>query len=253
MDYVEPERKELVLQQDSYEDELPYVPTTLPQERSAAIPIVPIKQRSTYEMKTCPIERPRSTTPINPSCLEEYCEEVMGNFNSEAITKTIEKLKISLPRHESVEKTVKSPRKPSNTNWFEFAEKGISMGRRSSLTQESDTPPPLPPKGVQKEWINFEEIPERRKPPKRIQTLPSRGHIEVPDSVLQDNVVYNYVNPEECKCECHEIRDRERKKEAGGVQEDELPLLDDEQADEEKDKERLKLDVAIADRRSVVR
>lgn len=76
LDTSEPERKAIVLQQDSFEDELPYVPTTLPLERSAALPIVPVKQRSTYEYKTCPIERPRSTTPINPSCLEEYCEEV---------------------------------------------------------------------------------------------------------------------------------------------------------------------------------
>ncbi|KAJ3658673.1 hypothetical protein Zmor_010398 [Zophobas morio] len=262
LDFLEPERKGLVVQQDSYEDELPYIPTTLPQERSAAVPIVPVKQRSTFEMKTYPIERPRSTTPINPSCLEEYCEEVMGNFNTETVTKTIEKLKISLPKHESMDKPAKSPRKPSNTNWFEFAEKGISTsGRRSSLTQESETPPPLPPKGIQKEWINFEEIPERRKPPKRIQTLPSRGHIDVPDSVLQDNVVYNYVNPEECKCECHEITAREREKRekgsGGNVQEDELPLLEDEQMDDEKAVtevavDRLKLDAAIADRRSIV-
>lgn len=42
---VESERKGLVLQQDSFEDELPYVPTTLPLERSVAVPIVPVKQR----------------------------------------------------------------------------------------------------------------------------------------------------------------------------------------------------------------
>lgn len=42
---VEPERKGLVLQQDSFEDELPYIPTTLPLERSVAVPIVPVKQR----------------------------------------------------------------------------------------------------------------------------------------------------------------------------------------------------------------
>lgn len=45
MDVVEPERKGLVFQQDSFEDELPYVPTTLPLERSVAVPIVPVKQR----------------------------------------------------------------------------------------------------------------------------------------------------------------------------------------------------------------
>lgn len=263
VDAIEPERKGLVLQQDSFEDELPYVPTTLPQERSVAIPIVPIKQRSTFEMKTCPIERPRSTTPINPSCLEEYCEEIIGSVNTENITKTIEKLKISLPlKDESSERhsKAKSPRKTSsNSNWAAFAEKGIAP-RRSSLTQEETTPPPLPPKGVQKEWINFEEIPERRKPPKRIQTIPSRGNIEVPETVLQENVVYSYVNPEDCKCECHEInarKDRKAEEETvAQIQEDEVPLLEDDPGDEDKSTtetfDRIKLDIAI-DSRSIIR
>lgn len=263
VDAIEPERKGLVLQQDSFEDELPYIPTTLPQERSVAVPIVPIKQRSTFEMKTCPIERPRSTTPINPSCLEEYCEEIIGSVNTENITKTIEKLKISLPlKEESSERhsKAKSPRKTSsNSNWASFAEKGISP-RRSSLTQEETTPPPLPPKGVQKEWINFEEIPERRKPPKRIQTIPSRGNIEVPETVLQENVVYSYVNPEDCKCECHEInarKDRKTEEEpAPHIQEDEVPLLEDDPGDEDKSTtetfDRIKLDIAI-DNRSIIR
>lgn len=91
--------------------------------------------RSTFEMKTCPIERPRSTTPINPSCLEEYCEEVLGNINVENITKTIEKLKIILPRDDHAQRHSKttSPRKtPSNPTWTAFAEKGISPQRRSS-------------------------------------------------------------------------------------------------------------------------
>lgn len=264
LDISEPERKAIVLQQDSFEDELPYIPTTLPLERSAAVPIVPVKQRSAFEIKTCPIERPRSTTPINPSCLEEYCEEVMGSFNVESVTKTIEKLKISLPRNESFDKTskVKSPRKKeSNTNWQEFAEKGISIATRSTPTQVGDTPPPLPPKGLQKAWINFEEIPEKRKAPKRIQTIPSRSYIEVPESTLQESVVYNYVNPEECKCECHEInakeRERQNKEAHVPVQEDELPLLEDDVPDEDKIGadclERMRLDVTVSDCRSVIR
>lgn len=40
--------------------------------RSVAVPLVPVKERLAAEMKTCPIDRPRSTTPINPSSLEEY-------------------------------------------------------------------------------------------------------------------------------------------------------------------------------------
>ncbi|VEN44996.1 unnamed protein product [Callosobruchus maculatus] len=270
LDVTEPERKAIVLQQDSFEDELPYVPTTLPLERSAAVPIVPVRQRSTFEIKTCPIERPRSTTPINPSCLEEYCEEVMGTFNVESITQTIEKLRISLPRNESIEKgsKVKSPRK-KDANWQEFAGKSI----KKTTPVQSETPPPLPPKGIQKSWINFEEIPEKRKAPKRIQTIPSRSYIEVPESVLQESVIYNYVNPEECKCECHEISAKEREKrsregsrdssresrdgtlETRVVQEDELPLLEDDNAEDEKveqfeSKSRSKLDVA--DCRSIV-
>ncbi|KAG5897557.1 hypothetical protein JTB14_007272 [Gonioctena quinquepunctata] len=247
LDVSEPERKAIFLQQDSFEDELPYIPTTLPQERSSAIPIVPIKQRTTFEMKTFPIERPRSTTPINPSCLEEYCEEVMGSFITESVLSTIEKLKISLPRNESFDKSskLKSPRKKdSNTNWFEFAEKGIS---RSTT---ADVPPPLPPKGVQKAWINFEDIPEKRKAPKRIQTIPSRSYIEVPESVLQDSVLYNYVNPDECKCECHELNSREQHNEEsqGAMQEDELPLLGDDNHEDEKNglgsSERLRLEAS---------
>ncbi|XP_045479226.1 uncharacterized protein LOC123684130 isoform X2 [Harmonia axyridis] len=221
---LEPEAKSLVVQ-DSFEDELPYIPTTLPQERSAALPIVPIKQRNTYEMKTCPIDRPRSTTPINPNSLEEYCEDLVCNSNQEKNAKSIEKLKISLPRLDSSDKASKSPKKPVNTNWFDFAEK-CHTGRKSS--GEAETPPPLPPKGVQREWINFEEVPERKKLAKRIQTIPSRGHIDVPDTVLQDHVVYNYVNPDECKCECHEKKERKKEADLKMVQEDEIPLLENE-------------------------
>lgn len=211
----EHERKGLVLQQDSFEDELPYVPTTLPLERSCAIPIVPIKQRATYEIKTCPIERPRSTTPINPNCLEEYCEEMTTPSCSG-------KLRISLPREDSLPSTSsglekfkdKCPRK-----WTDF----VPSGSQSSY--KTEPAPPLPPRGAPKDWINFEEIPERRKPPKRIQTIPSnKGSTTLqPQSTAEDtNVIYSYVNPEDCKCECHEAIP----KPAERPDEDEQPLLD---------------------------
>ena len=44
-DELETERRGLFGQQDSLEDELPFVPTTLPQERSRGICLVPSKQR----------------------------------------------------------------------------------------------------------------------------------------------------------------------------------------------------------------
>lgn len=44
----------------------------------------------------------------------------------------------------------------------------------------------------------LENIPEKRKPAKRITTLP---HKEGEHHVHYN---YNYVNPDECQCECHE-------------------------------------------------
>ncbi|XP_044729616.1 mucin-5AC [Chrysoperla carnea] len=256
------ERKTLVFQTDSFDDEeLPYVPTTLPLERSVAVPIVPIKQRATFEMKTCPIERPRSTTPINPSTIDDYCyyDQTSSSSTSSTLSRQqrkqiTEKLRISLPRTTDNTTTstsstldrkthkLKSPRNKGISNpkaWQEFADKGIasssggassgagshqSTPSSSSKHEHDDSgddvpPPPLPPRSAPKEqtkqWINFEEIPEKHKPPKRIQTIPSRSHIDVPPGVVEasatgvsttnsENIIYNYVNPEDCQCECHE-------------------------------------------------
>lgn len=180
----EHELKTLVFQQDSFEDDdLPYIPTTLPLERSVAVPIVPVKQRG--EIKMCPIDRPRSTTPINPNCLDDYCED--------GVTTAEPKLRISLPKEDLLQGKGKSPRK-----WADFAE--MDMGGSSS-----PPPPPLPPRGAPKDWINFEEVPERRKPPKRIQIIPSSSNRT---TTAEENVIYSYVNPEDCKCECHELAPR---------------------------------------------
>ena len=120
------ERKGLVVQQDSFEEELPYVPTTLPQERSVAVPMVPIKQRIA-DMKTCPIERPRSTTPINPSLLEDYMQ------TEDVREQAVEKMRICLPREDSISGRAKSPRRVTKT-WFEFAEQGILISNICRIT-----------------------------------------------------------------------------------------------------------------------
>lgn len=241
-----------LMQQESFDDELPYVPTTLPEERSVGVPLVPIKERSLMEVKTCPVERPRSTTPMNPSCLEEYCESGLDDLNN--ISKPCEKLKISLPRKNSRERGVqssKSPRRTSNASgksWFEFAEQNIggtpvSGGSISGANFDSwnqsnqiEDPPPLPPRKPQNvsQWINFENIPEKRKPPKRITTLPNKECSL--SSKGANHPQYSYVNPEECTCECHEHdRDGGNSNQkaismdaVGGVlsPEDEMPLLD---------------------------
>ncbi|XP_063993944.1 microtubule-associated protein futsch isoform X1 [Diachasmimorpha longicaudata] len=181
-----PDERKGLFNEESFEEDLPYVPTTLPLEKSVAVPMLPVKQRI-QEVKTIPIERPRSTTPINPTLLDEF---VLQTAHDE---KRVERMKISLPREDSFK--LKSPRKHATNTFSEFAGRVAPDSKRSGKTPSP--PPPLPPRAAPRpsNWINFEEIPERRKAPKRIQTIP-RAEDEPKG--------YSYVQPEECRCECHE-------------------------------------------------
>ncbi|XP_028155948.1 skin secretory protein xP2-like [Ostrinia furnacalis] len=58
------------------------------------------------------------------------------------------------------------------------------------------------------EWIDFEEVPEKRKQPKRIQTLPSAA-VGAAGAAAARDVVFSYVAPDECRCECHARADDE--------------------------------------------
>lgn len=220
-----------LVSQESFDDELPYIPTTLPEEKAQGVNLIPMKERANMEVKTCPLDRPRSTTPLNPSHLEEYIGGV--GFNTpdspfELPGSTLvrgEKLRISLPRKDSKKdvQSSKSPRRISNASgksWFEFAEEGLRatahLERKDSNKQlimqkpMPPPPPPLPPhpppqplqfgkkpseadgkpktpnlskppvttpkastqRKLSGHWIDFENIPEKRKPPKKITTLP---------------------------------------------------------------------------------
>ncbi|CAL7941071.1 unnamed protein product [Xylocopa violacea] len=195
-----PDERKGLFYEESFEEDLPYVPTTLPMEKSVAIPILPVKQRL-QEVRTIPIERPRSTTPINPTLLDEF---VMQTSLDE---RRVEKMRISLPRKESFK--LKSPRKHTANTFMEFAGKVPDGGWKGSNAGKSPSPPPLPPRASARpsNWINFEEIPEKRKAPKRIQTIP-RAEDEAKSGG------YSYVQPEECRCECHEEARRASIKEA---------------------------------------
>ncbi|XP_036346318.1 platelet binding protein GspB [Rhagoletis pomonella] len=276
-----------LVSQESF-DELPYVPTTLPEERAQGVPLIPMKDRANMELKTCPVERPRSTTPLNPSHLEEYCGIVTPQEPAYELSGSVpvrgEKLRISLPRKDSTKERVqsaKSPRRASNTSgksWFEFAEEGLranaaNLERKDSNKQliqqkkpekETKTKSPAgtattttvqttqtqitPTSGttttqrkLSGHWIDFENIPEKRKPPKRITALPKDGVISTttsssrthaaqtsgqhavhthahgqgpghghqppqPDVTMDGKIHYNYVKPEDCQCECHEAK-----------------------------------------------
>ncbi|KAL6436206.1 hypothetical protein ACFW04_004651 [Cataglyphis niger] len=220
-----PDERKGLFYEESFEEDLPYIPTTLPLEKSVAVPILPVKQRL-QEVRTIPIERPRSTTPINPTLLDEF---VMQTSLDE---RRVERMKISLPREDSFK--LKSPRRQyaSTMNTFtEFAGRvPPDGGRKSIITHgKSPSPPPLPPRAPAaattttvaattattrpSNWINFEEIPEKRKAPKRIQTIP-RPEDEIAKTIAGG---YSYVQPEECKCECHEESRRASMREAAAA------------------------------------
>lgn len=184
-----PDERKGLFYEESFEEDLPYIPTTLPLEKSVAVPILPVKQRL-QEVRTIPIERPRSTTPINPTLLDEF---VMQTSLDE---RRVERMKISLPREDSFK--LKSPKRHAANTFTEFAGK-VTEGGRNRGAGKSPSPPPLPPRAPTRptNWINFEEIPEKRKAPKIIQTIP-RTEDEV------KTTGYSYVQPEECRCECHE-------------------------------------------------
>ncbi|XP_055854415.1 uncharacterized protein LOC129918089 isoform X2 [Episyrphus balteatus] len=225
-----------LVSQESFDDELPYIPTTLPEERAHGVALIPMKERLHMELKTCPLDRPRSTTPLNPSHLEEYCgivaaaPEAGGDLDHRQPIRG-EKLRISLPKKDSAKDKAqksKSPRRTSTSSgksWFEFAEEAIRGPTTTTVTEnnklasipklpaaEECQPTPETPtsqaqviqgniRKLSDQWVDFQNIPEKRKTPKKITTLPK--------DTLADNKTmvehYNYVKPEECQCECHDV------------------------------------------------
>lgn len=197
------------MSQESYEDELPFALSNLPEEKPVGISLIPVRERALMEIKTCPVERPRSTTPLNPSFLEEYCgASHLFECETDSGIQRGEKIRISLPKKDCKDgaagQKTKSQRLATNVggkNWFEFAEKDIGCaGILKSPQNEASTSS----KGQHKshaattEWIDFDNIPEKRKPAKRITTLPQKSSM-----VTDHHVQYHYVNPEDCQCECH--------------------------------------------------
>lgn len=250
----------LVLQ-ESFDDELPYVPTTLPEERSSGLRIVPTKDRTQSELITIPVERPRSTTPINPASLENYCERKPSDASETSLVRG-EKLRISLPKQKAEQTKEKVQQKVitrrisnlSNKSWTEFAEqqqqpqpqaaaRKVEKGRKQSNSSQDDDPPPPPPskyhskKSLTSKWIDFENIPEKRQAPKKITTIPSsKEPVSEKNHKQGHHHQRHYVSPEECQCECHESltkKDTDSSKQSPAdsgktpSSDDSQPLLDD--------------------------
>ncbi|XP_047521306.1 flocculation protein FLO11 [Pieris napi] len=165
------ERRGLVVQ-ESFE-ELPYVPTTLPQERSLAVPIVPVRERG--GVSVAGVRRPRASRATNapPSAPLPTNAPPPTSLQPAppSAPPVVPRLHIRLPRRPRAASTSAAPPRLERPRTRSGSEVGSSR------------------KG---EWIDFSEVPERRKQPKRIQTLPAEGREAL-----------SYAPPERCRCECH--------------------------------------------------
>jgi len=149
------EEASLFQHQDSLEDELLYVPTTLPIERPLAATITPIRMRIS-QVKTTPTLRPRCSTFIGPSSIKDYSQIV----RSDSVEATEAKIKVQLPRRsDELESPPEENIKPiirrvpikaslSSGNWEAFA--GAALHRRNirrldTLPEEPSFSAPSPP------------------------------------------------------------------------------------------------------------
>ncbi|KAJ2937478.1 hypothetical protein O0L34_g17521 [Tuta absoluta] len=184
------ESRELVVQ-ESFEEELPYVPTTLPQERSRAVPMLPVRERGPHTHTTASVERPRSGStrgsgpplaPPPPPPVPAAVPPPPG-----------ERLRIRLPRRASAAATTNTTTTTTATS------RSRPRTRSGSGDGSSDA--------RKTEWINFSEVPERRKAARRIQTLPASVAGVVTgaraESPSPDEPPLSYVEPDQCRCECH--------------------------------------------------
>jgi hypothetical protein len=120
-----------IFMQESSEDDadLIYIPTTLPLEKSVGVQIVPVKDRcKEYCTSAIPLQRPRSSYPLNPASLNEYINNTFLESNNESA-----KMKINLPREDSMsnisDKKPKSPKNVAASAWVSFASMGLRNPR----------------------------------------------------------------------------------------------------------------------------
>jgi hypothetical protein len=92
----------------------------------------------------------------------------------------------------------------------------------------------------QKVWIDFDNIPEKRQPPKKITTIPTNKDTAV-EKTHHHKHSRQYVSPEECQCECHESGGSKKKDvESSGdkhssADSSKTPTSEDSQVDDDND------------------
>merc|ERR1712013_679444 len=165
--------------QESADGDLPYVETTLPQEKPGIVTITPSSQRVS-QCKLTSTERPRSSSPRKPGKLSQYVktkEKADPEHNKEPMT-------VKLPRQESKTKMKAKPGS-SQQSWDKFSAAGLQSPKQVRKT----APQPKP---------------EKKKQPKKYEsTEPIKSPTDTGRAGLQTPTGTQIVSPEECSCDCH--------------------------------------------------
>lgn len=206
----QPPKEEMSLfHQDSIEEELPFVPTTLPIERPIAPLITPVRMRVS-EVKTTATVRPRCSISFTPRSIDDYVkiartDSLGGGQQDPVAVLQIPKIKVSLPKPEREESFDLDPSTvgamPSIppikvtagvvcSNWEAFSEQVfLRSGSRKRANKEPDTEnegvvrteskadrtttttSKSSPGSTNSQWINVEELPEPVKEAKAIKVV----------------------------------------------------------------------------------
>ncbi|KAF8782628.1 hypothetical protein HNY73_012892 [Argiope bruennichi] len=175
--------------------------------------IIPSRQQR-LEVTTKPIDRPRSTTPINCAPLEAFIQSVSPTFVSKD-----EKIKLSLPGEQFVGR-VKSPKKTSIKSWTDFCEsvlhsprmhKRIDTDDQNPFSDGANFPSDVPFSEASDNWANFESNFSSSGFGDNFTTLESSESATIDDKQNPNELIDPYQPFEAdfskftCSCECHNV------------------------------------------------
>ena len=193
--------------QESADGDLPFVMTTLPQERTGTVSITPSSQRLS-QCKLASTERPRSSSPRKPGQLAQFKKsQEKGEKGKDPIT-------VKLPRQES--KTNLKKTKEKGQTWDNFSAAGLPSPKPARKIQAKGSggrrEPPQTLKTAPKsasqpkpDWIDCESLPEKKKAIKKYDSSEMKSPTEVSqrEAIRSPNGT-KIVSPEECSCDCHQ-------------------------------------------------
>merc|ERR1719350_1350956 len=175
--------------QESADGDLPYVETTLPQEKPGTVSITPAAMRITQTSLTS-TERPRTSGPRRPGTLSQFVK-TKDEAGKEPLT-------VKLPRQESKSK-LKGKGSTTQQSWDNFSAAGLKR---------------VPPKSIAikkaddqgKTWVDCESLPEKKKQAKKcgVSEPVKSPASDTSRSGLQTPTGTQIVSPEECSCDCHQ-------------------------------------------------